>query len=453
MTSTRKINLINDLIKPTPRQRSFMQTVKDNTYILYGGAAGGGKSYILRWELVYLLLEWYKHTGIKGIRVGLFCEDYPSLKDRQLSKIRMEFPEWLGKYRETDHDFILANSLGGGVICFRNLDKPSKYLSSEFAAIAIDELTLNDQSVFDFLRMRLRWVGINDTKFIAATNPGGRGHLWVKNLFIDRNMPPEMQAFASQVAFVPATVDDNPHISEAYKAQLDTLPEKLRKAYRDGDWNIFEGQVFEEFRNDEHVIQPFPIPADWPRYRSMDWGYTKPYAIYEYATDYDGVVYVIGEWYGCKPGTVNTGTQETAREVARKVKHIAGAFGIADPAIWQRTGHDGPTIAEIFAGEGVSWVPADNDRMAGLMQVHMRLKEHKLKIFSSCRHLIRTLPALTYDKHKVEDVDTEEEDHAYDSLRYFLMSRPMSPDRSEVRTIDKYRPVRPDREEGTAWGV
>lgn len=87
------------------------------------------------------------------------------------------------------------------------------------------------------------------------------------------------------------------------------------------------------------------------------------------------------------------------------------------------------------------------------MQVHMRLKEHKLKIFSSCRHLIRTLPALTYDKRKVEDVDTEEEDHAYDSLRYFLMSRPMSPDRSEVRTIDKYRPVRPDREEGTAWGV
>lgn len=365
----------------------------------------------------------------------------------------MEFPEWLGTYKESNHEFTLNDELGGGVICFRNLDKPSKYLSSEFAAIAIDELTLNSRDVFDFLRMRLRWTGISDTKLIAATNPGGKGHMWVKDLFIDRNFTKEMQPFADKIAYIQARASDNPHLSQNYIDALNTLPEKLRKAYLEGDWNIFEGQVFTEFRTDKHVIEPFEIPHHWQRYRSMDWGYTKPYAVYSAAVDYDDVLYITGEYYGCKPGMPDTGTQETAREVAQKIEHLKDYQGVADPAIWQRTGHDGPTIAEIFATEGVYWVRADNDRLAGLMQVHQRLKEGKLKIFSNCVHLIRTLPALTYDKIKVEDVDTKQEDHAYDAVRYMCMARPVKSVKPEKPFNDGYKYVDDSEGDISAWGV
>ena len=126
MIYSSSVDLIKDVIKPTPKQREFMRAVNHHRYTLYGGAAGGGKSYILRWELVYLLLRMYKHTKQKGIRVGLFCESYPALKDRQISKIRMEFPEWLGSYKESTCEFTLTDALGAGAICFRNLDNPAK---------------------------------------------------------------------------------------------------------------------------------------------------------------------------------------------------------------------------------------------------------------------------------------------------------------------------------------
>lgn len=433
------MNIINDLIKPTPRQREFMQVMLDNIYTLYGGAAGGGKSYIIRWTLVYLLIRWFKLTGIKGIRVGLFCEDYPSLEDRQLSKVKLEFPEWIGVYKDKNHELTLSSELGEGVLCFRNLDKPSKYLSSEFAAIAIDELTLNDQTIFDFLRMRLRWPGITDTKFIGGTNPGGKGHGWVKNMFVDGNLPKELEPYRNKIAFVKAKVTDNPHLSQSYIDNLNTLPEHMRKAYLEGSWDIFAGQVFTEFDRDTHVVEPFALPPSWTRIRSMDWGFTKPYEVLWGAVDQDGTIWIYRELYGCKAGMADVGTQETAQEVAIKVKTLeqgeAIVYGVADPACWAKTGHNGYSIYEYFAKEQVYWQQADNERIAGKNEVHTRLRDGKVKIFSTCQGLIRTLPTLVYDTKasNIEDVDTTQEDHPYDTFRYLLMSRPMNRNKNKKR--------------------
>ena len=162
------------------KQQAADHAVDTYKYTLYGGAMAGGKSYFIRWKLIKLLIHWFNVYDIRDIEVGLFCEDYPTLKDRQLSKIASEIPEWIGKLHD-DHKahgkcFILAQEYGGGIIKFRNLDDPSKYRSAEFAAIAVDELTMNVKETFLDLKHRLRWPGIEDVRFFAGTNPGGPGH-------------------------------------------------------------------------------------------------------------------------------------------------------------------------------------------------------------------------------------------------------------------------------------
>ena len=173
----------------TEKQKEALEAVKNNKFVLYGGAMGGGKSYFLRWAAIYLLLQWAAQ-GIKNARVGLFCEDYPSLKDRHLIKLEVEFPSWLGTLNKSDHEFRLYPRFGGGVISFRNLDEPGKYASSEFAAILVDELTKNTKDKFDLLRTRLRWPGISQTKFIAVIIPGSVGHEWIKRIWIKKEFEP-----------------------------------------------------------------------------------------------------------------------------------------------------------------------------------------------------------------------------------------------------------------------
>ncbi len=428
---------LRDIINPTPRQVEFFNALDTYKYVLYGGAKGGGKSYILRWALVRQLLKWAA-AGHTNVRVGLFCEDYPALKDRQITKINREFPSWLGTLAGSQVEgmsFILKPEFGGGIVALRNLDDVSKYASSEFAMIAVDELTKNQRPTFDQFRSIMRWPGIEDTKFIGGTNPGEIGHLWVKKLWIDRQIDPVEDPPANQVFFVKSLPTDNPHNANSYLEDLQRLPEKLRKAYWDGNWDIFEGQYFSEWDKNEHIEQPFEIPEGWKKFRAYDHGRTNAACCLWFALDYDGRVHIFRELY-----TIGKNVDEIAVDIARMSGDERYEYSVADPSIFAKMGfvdaYGGQTIAESFARKGIQFIPASNRRIDGwaLMHQYLHWSEHKkprLLFFETAYNCIRTIPALIHDEHKPEDIDSAGEDHAGDTIRYLLMSLheriPMAP--------------------------
>lgn len=439
---------LEDILDPTPRQAQATLTADAHDFTLYGGARGGGKSRWLRYYLARYLIRTFARTGIRNIRVGLFCEDYPALRDRHIAKLATEMPAWLGHWHETAKEFRLDAGLGGGVIAFRNLDDPSKYQSAEFAAIAVDELTKNaDIKLFHTLRGSLRWPGIDHTPFVAGTNPGGVGHAWVKALWIDRNFPEELQPVAHRFAFVQALPTDNPHNSRVYLDTLRTLPTALRKAWLEGSWDAFEGQYFAEWRHDVHTVEPFEIPEYWEVEAGMDWGYAPdPAAIVWAAFDAFGRPWayrelVIGE---TAPRRLAEMIAERCTSEAERRMLIRG-----DTQMWTTQPDRGVSIAEEMNdwwaehGYGISLIQANKDRIAGWTRIHSHLDvrrpdpsepEHAgpwLRVFRhdpsrelGCPILIGSLPALQHDKKGTGDAAEGGPDHAPDALRYLLMGRP-----------------------------
>jgi len=436
----------SEIVNFTPKQLEANEAVKKYKYVLYGGAMGGGKSYWLRWELVRLLLYFWNKTKLKNITVGLFCEDYPALKDRHLSKVKFEFPDWLGTYYAQDHNFIIRSDWGGGILAFRNLDDVSKYQSAEFAAQGVDELTKNPKDVFDFLRTRLRWPGIEDTKFIAGTNPGGIGHAWVKDMWLDHKFD-ENEKEQDKFYFIQAKATDNPHITQSYYQSLESLPEGLRKAFLEGDWDLFKGQYFSEWRREIHVCQPFQIPADWKKYIAIDYGFSAPSSVGWYAVSPDKIVYRYRELYI----TEQTFSDLTKLIIAMTPESENIRYWVADPSIWAKKGESVLSGAEIMqdtyreilgkrkladgeipTNRTLLLLQGNNDRINGWRVVREYLSPFmqgekltaKLQVFSTCENFIRTFPTLIYDPIKTEDLDTDGEDHPADELRYGLMSEP-----------------------------
>ncbi len=403
-----------------PKQIEAAERAENYDYILYGGAAGGGKSRWLRWTLLGRLIAFYVTRGLTNVRSGLFCETYTALDDRQLSKVAYEFPAWLGSMNQSRREFQLNPEYGGGILAFRNLDDPSKYLSSEFVDIGIDELTMNRRETFEFLLTRLRWPGVKDSKFFAATNPGQIGHGWVKKLWIDQDFSEE-KFNPNSFTFVRSLYTDNPYIDHvSYGQRLASLPDALRRAYMEGDWDIFAGQFFTEFRRDQHVIEPFKDEKTlaWfnalPTYCGLDYGYHPHYSAVLWGKFHDGTWYIYRELY------VREKTFEELKQLIIDIEEPVMIY--ADPSIWAKK--DSPTSG----ADKMKPLPlrqAMNDRVIGWNGVKQLLKTSHIKIFSTCSNLIRTIPIQVYNERigsMAEDLDTQAEDHLVDGLRYLIMT-------------------------------
>ena len=457
--------------RPTAKQAAFHATKANE--VLYGGAAGGGKTKALIMDAFFRCIQ---NPGTTAV---VFRRTYQELEDTDIKEALSSYPAAVARYNAGRHEFTLVNK---SKILFRHCEHESdrfNYSGIEIQFLYFDELTSFEQSIYDFLKTRLRAKrSLGVTPIVrSASNPGNIGHGWVKKMFVDAGpyMSIQTQEIYSEALhkskkirtqYIPALATENPHITEDYIFQLEMKPDALRRALLNGDWDSFEGQVFTEFVNDPehyhdgiktHVIAPFNIPLWWPRFMSFDHGYTKPFSVGWWAVDPEGRVYRYKEWYGCKPRQANTGVELTPREIAEGIvdrEHDEQANNlsidrIADPAIFDRS--RGDSVADQMrpdAGrKGVIFRRGDNTRLAGKMQVHERMRFREdgkpmMYIFSNCHDWLRTVPTLPYSQTKLEDVDTAAEDHAYDDTRYFLMSRPLTPKRAvppKPRVFDPYR--------------
>lgn len=283
------------MCKFTEKQWLATTTADSHRYTLFGGARGPGKSYWLRWYALRFLLD-MAAQGFTNARAMLACEDYPSLHERQISKVVVEFPAWIGEYHASRNEFRLAAEFGGGVIAFRNLDNASKYQSSEFALVAVDELTKNSERTFHMLRGSLRWKGFDEVRFVAATNPDAN---WVRDYWIERRFTEELASSADEFAFVPALPDDNPHLPASYWKTLETLPHTLRQAWRYGDWYAgVEDLVYDAF-NADNIVDDEP-DAERPVELAIDDGYIDPRAVLFIQKTSTGDVLIFDELYQTK---------------------------------------------------------------------------------------------------------------------------------------------------------
>ncbi|MFA5187540.1 MAG: terminase family protein [Patescibacteria group bacterium] len=441
---------------PHPKQRMLHESAANE--ILFGGAAGPGKSMALRWEG----LRWA--MKIKGLQVYLFRRTFPELERNHIIPIRSEFPRETGTWLEQKKRWQFNNGAMMHCCHCQYENDVFQYQGAEIHLLLIDEATSFTQFMYDYLRGRVRCTLPVPKRYrdkipgiICASNPGGIGHQFVKQRWVNFARPMELKLAPKTEGgmlrqYIPALLTDNPTLQNAdpgYENRLDALPEPYRTAYKEGNWNLFFGQAF-EFNELEHVIDPIPVPAGAPLYMTFDWGFGKPYSIGWWWEDPDGRLYRFAEDYGCAPGQFDVGLRLPDEEVAERVKGIELGQGLkgrkilrlCDPTCFNKKpdprGGQAPSTAEVFARAGVVLTPGNPDRVNKIRQFHSRLAKPKdgsrplLVVYRGCEAFIRTIPLLQADPHNPEDIDTRMEDHCYDEAALICMARPVGGVRYEA---------------------
>ena len=469
----------NVIWKPQPKQLKFLE--RSEYEVLYGGAAGGGKSEAL-------LMEALRQVHIPHYRGIIFRKTYPQLTeliDRSQTLYSLAFPR--ARYNDSRHCWIFPSGAKIYFGAMQHTKDRTNYQGKRYDFIGFDELThfTWEEYSYMFSRNRPSKNPRSSQKTIcyirATTNPGGVGHGWVKSRFIDAAEPGQRIVEEREVrlpdgsvkkmlrdrVFIPATIFDNQALLEEnpnYLGSLALLPEKERNALLYGEWDTFEGQYFTEFRTEPdtarckqagvsvaeakergmftHVIEPLDMASgsrrSWTILRGYDFGYAKPFSCAWYAVDYDGTLYRIMELYGCTD-VPNEGVKWTPDQQFREIARIErehpwlrgkNIIGIADPAIWDKS--RGESIYDTACRYGVYFTPGDHERIPGWMQCHYRLQFDdngypRFYVFANCKHFIRTIPLMMYSSTKPEDIDSDLEDHIADEWRYVCMSRPIKP--------------------------
>jgi len=432
-----------------PKQLEAFETIENGLakVCFYGGAKGGGKSYFVRAKEVYRRLKYPGTTG------AIFRRTYPELLANHIRKFWVEHPFAKDYYRSQEKCIYWPN---GSVTVFSHLartDDVYNYQGVEFDDISLDEATQHEEEVFKILKTSLR----NDPKVIAKNpgfkpsflltgNPGGIGHGWVKRMFVDRKFNPnENQA---DYVFISAKIYDNPiflSVNPGYLQDLKDLPTDLRRAYLEGDWNIFVGQFFSDWRDDIHVIDPIAVNDEWPKIFAIDWGYSPhPFHIGWYTKDFEGNIYKYREKDGTETPPTDLG--KIVGELSKEDRGIA--FGVGDTAMWaqnpfqnKESVYTDKSIADqinsVLQQYNLHMFQANKDRITGWTELRSLLKwdgiigvtgqreftrRPKLYIFKTCENTIACYPNMIHSELKPEDMEKIDGDDPVDTDRYAVMA-------------------------------
>lgn len=402
----------------TRRQRQFIEAKQ--TKVLFGGAAGGGKSY---GQLLDALQYAVRYAGSKQL---ILRRTFPDL-DRSLIRVAQAiFPREIFSYNSSTHTGKFKN---GSIIDFgycANESDVYQYQGAEYDTIRFDELTHFTEYQYTYLISRLRGANPFPKQIKASSNPGGVGHSWVKARFIDPS-PPDQEFIdedGHSCIFIPSLVQDNTFLMKSdpeYIKRLEALDETNKRALLYGDWDIFEGQYFAEFDRKIHTCEPFEIPSDWRRYRAFDYGLDRLACLW-IAVDSSRNAYVYREF--CES---DLPIGDAARGILSRTEATEEIYAtLAPPDMWSRTVDRGRSKADLFYESGLAITKSSNDREAGWLSVKELLRkdangEPRLRIFNTCRELIKCIPLLQHDDKRPTDCATEPHDitHAPDALRYF----------------------------------